>query len=397
MDKEQVRQHRLFRKIAMASPSTDIQALAHTLIFTKAGDRQGVPPPTTSGINPTQKAYRWPGHRTNNDHRLACLAVLTQCGRSAEQRFEPWEAFILTFAILCFPGLEQLIRQESAALQVEDLPEVFIEAVIEGGRTLMTPPPAGEEPTLFVNIPLPEHLPSYTAVLDVHLINASKIEGIYGYYSLLLFLAGKKITVDNISSVTDRRPSALLRKYGDNGISYILTGPGRIADHNFYYLNLAWTRLPAPRLAICKETATYEGTVNRSQEVVFTTFALMRWSNVQYVPLIKTLMDAYPQVGRVSYLRPGIEEFKKSVVMLLTKPVHYQPYWKLLYGDATQIFSRKNMQTLIACAVAYNRRFQPTLANFVADPQSTHLVDDFVEKMRQWDEAAQASSLQVNL
>jgi len=340
------------------------------------------------GITEEVVIYKWPvGFAQSN--RLKLLTLFTACGKSTDLSHSKWQTWVLSFCVLCFSELEIPIRGAgNREIVFKPLPPT----VLSTGLALFEAMGEAEEEddsalvSARSNLVFPDKFPSIEATSDflhTDLLLCETIPAIYGYNSLLLFMAGKRMNELNQRAVSEARPDAIIRTYRAEGAAYILTGAGKIDPRNYPWINLCWTKSQAAKKAIFTEVAAFAKSATQAQAVTYTTVKMLEFVGMQPAYYIHKFLIAVPWCSNISVVRPAINKYQESLREVARAPAYLQPYYKVIYGESTKAFHRQALLPLTACAIAYERIINPTLANYTLGEGADAAVNSFDAEARQ--------------
>jgi len=208
---------------------------------------------------------------------------------------------------------------------------------------------------------------------------STQVEAIYGYVSLILFLAGKNINDKNRGAITIKRPNAIERKYGMGSVP-CLTGDLKLSNSAHVGINLAFTAMHHARSEVFKEVAKFSHeTGDIGVEVAATTTRLMAYAGMQHVVLIDKYLSATPHAERYPVLASSLVAYAASLKELADTPVDQRPYFKLIKGDTTRAFNRKDVEALLVVAITTEMDTNPTLVNYNLPENSDEIVTAYRE------------------
>jgi len=327
--------------------------------------------------------YTWPkGETPSNDAKLAVLAFLTAHGRSDGVSPSSWATWAFTYVVLAFPELVQVIRAENDREYIfKALPKQYMQAVVslsEAAEDYDEESPDKYRESVR-NVPslagMPE-VPKTEEAFPPDLAATEIIQAIYGYVSLVVFLAGKRINEQNPSTITEKRPSNLVNAYKiPEPAAYILTGDGRMGSKAHLYLNQAWVTYAPVRLAVVSEMARFSTGASLPQRVVYTIFKMMEYAGMQPATFIHEFLQAMPQCVNYSCIRPSLNAYTTSLREVAAAPGYLQPYYKLIHGERTRAFHRNSILTLAACATAWKKYTTPSMKFFKLGDGATKAVN----------------------
>lgn len=332
--------------------------------------------------------YKWPAN-VSNDSRLKLLTLFTVCGKSSDISHSKWQSWVISFSTLCFSELELKIKAEGSR---EIVFKTLANDTIQTGLALfsaMSNAEDEEDAALAASrkaFVLPERFPDVDPTSEffhTDLLFCETIPAIYGFNSLLLFMAGKKMNDINSRAVAEARPTAIINTYKAEAAAYILTGDGKIDPKNYVWVNLCWTKSQAAKKAIFTEVAAFAKSATQAQAVTYTTAKLLEFVGMQPAFYIHKFLISNPWCSNISIVRPAIAKYHDSLKEIARVPAYLQPYYKVIYGESTKAFHRQALLPLTACAIAYDRITNPTLANYALGEGADSAVNAFDAEARQ--------------
>ncbi|RKF77081.1 hypothetical protein GcM1_222041 [Golovinomyces cichoracearum] len=99
---------------------------------------------------------------------------------------------------------------------------------------------------------------------------------------------------------------------------------------------------------------------------------------MQHAAIINKFLEAYPWASEMVELKQSLGVYGNSIKALCALPPAWQPYVNLIYGCKSDIFPRKELSPLIACAVEVESETNETLKNYYHDEKYA----DVVEKLK---------------
>lgn len=315
---------------------------------------------------------------TERERRMV-MTMVTLCGRADDNRPQCWQTFVLTFALLCFPELVQTLKDEQKAVDYSYVPfsKEFVkqceDAVIaqtkeesEGSHYVQFPPALPNASTI---APTPD------------LVSAATIEGLYGYYSMLVFVMGKSISAENMVALTTKRPSALIRRRMLQSSEYLLIGEGKPASVNYSNIQSGWIRSNKPRIAIVIHHAKLYASDNRSEtlDVLIVNMDMLKNSGQTYMFYIHELLVACPWCIELPALRSAFYHYAKMVKVLHSLDSWMQPYYKLAMQDTTKDVGRKNIEALVSVSTFFASQTKRSMAQYRINKDTYPVVNQFRE------------------
>jgi hypothetical protein len=204
---------------------------------------------------------------------------------------------------------------------------------------------------------------------------------IVSHYSIVLFLAGKRIEGDDHTAISVNRPLALRGKAHIIDQSAFMEGQLRLSDISHIQINNAWSESSSLRAACLSEFSLFsQSDTEFTQDLIYTTMHLLKYSNMTHAKITYDFLLGNTWAIEVPALRKSIGVFLDSVRASASYADHLLPYLKLIYGDKIDIFPRKDLEPLIACAVAVGAETNPTLLDFYVSGEHQSIVDAFLEE-----------------
>jgi len=214
-----------------------------------------------------------------------------------------------------------------------------------------------------------EHLPPPTCPYQ-HVANVAEDIPAYANLSVLLFTLGKQATEANLAAFHTNRPRALIGKYQLLPSAMKLwNGERKPSLAALKKINAMWTTCTNFRRPIATELALWANDEDTStgQEIISTTYNLLRWQGMGHVAMIKDLILSWPDIKSIPDLIPFIEVYMDSSRKILTYPNNLRPFAKIIAGDRLKIFRQQDIKPLTALAYLVARQNNPTLVHYVHD------------------------------
>lgn len=322
------------------------------------------------GIIEKLRIYSWPKGVSDAD-KLSFLAFFTAHGRSSDESPSAWATWTLTYITLCFPEMQESITRASGReYYFETLPKKYIQEVLRLNEAALDfgdsqPDEYGRH---YHDLSFPAglpHLKKEQESFPPELAACATVPSIYGYCSLLIFLAGKQITEKNSITITEKRPKNLVDSFKiDDYASFILTGEGKMGSDAHSQVNQVWVTYFHARAAVMSEVAAFASGVTLPQRVVYTITKLLEYSGMQPAYFIHKFLQARPETANFSCTRASLNAFISSVREVAAAPGYLQPYYKLIHGEGTRAFHRNSLMVLSACAIALEKSTSPSMRNF---------------------------------
>jgi len=201
------------------------------------------------------------------------------------------------------------------------------------------------------------------------------------HYSLVLFLAGKRVDGSDHTSMTVKRPKALRDKAHLGASVGFLDGALRLSDTSHLLINNAWAEMSILRSTCITEFAAFSASdTDFIQDIVYTTMHLLQFSGMQHAKITHGFLKAYDWVVEVPSLRNSLGIFVGSVKAMAKYPGEIQPYLKVIYGDKVDVFPRKELEPLVACALAVGREIDENLKDFFSSGEYAAIVEAFMDE-----------------
>jgi hypothetical protein len=338
----------------------------------------------SDGIIEALTIFTWPQNVTDED-KLNFLAFFTAFGRSDEESPSKWATWMYTYIVLCFDNMADLVRRQGGReYKFEPLQLSLIQGVAKLRDLALDFDGSGEnreyEQTLS-GLTFPSAFPSVPRSSELFpeiLAAGATVPSVYGFCSLLIFMAGKKITEKNSVTITERRPQNLIDTYGisEQG-SYFLIGDGKMADTAHKSCNQAWTIHANARKAIITDVASFAAGSTLPQRVVYTVSKLLENTGMQPGYYIHRFLQAFPQSVEYACIRPSLMVYAASIREVAKVDARIQPYYKVIHGDLTRAFHRNGLLTLSACAISFEKHTAPSMRNYTLGEGATMAVNMF--------------------
>lgn len=360
-----------------------IASLSHQVFGPSQRSGEGRLRSQAEGIVEKLRIYTWP-KQVNQEDKLYFLSFMTAYGKSDDISPSAWATWAFSYVVLCFPELQDTISSMNGReYEFVKLPMTFVQAILQTANAATNYNDSQPEEYVrnITDIVSPVGFPSLPRNADSFppdLAAGALVPAVYGYCSLLIFLAGKQITEKNVSVITEKRPMNLVNAYKINEYSsYSLIGDGKMGSPAHEYVNQAWNTYTHARSAVISEVAAFSTGASFPQRVVYTITKLLEYSGMQPAYFIHRFLQAMPQAAGYSCIRPSLNAFISSVREVAGAPAYLQPYYKLIHGEGTRAFHRNTILTLSSCAIAYEKFTSPSMTNFNLGEGATAAVNMF--------------------
>lgn len=341
------------------------------------------------------------------DNKLKTYVFLfwMTCISSSDTSIEAWSSFIMSFTVALLPDLfkhvqdssvdiirvpqSDIDKYERALIELEAMldrtEDMENQTALTGNGVLLYETLSDGDKQKFrgyhdaiMDVPIPSPFPEGSrAPIGLWLHNEASVPVIYGVLSLVMFLAGKTITEENKSSIESKRPAAIENKFSCKN-SMFLTGAYKMSRAAHEGVNRSWTILSEFRRKVF-DALTYfpQNDTSLSMNVIWTTVKLMEYVGMQHTQLIHALLRTYPWVINVPALRSSVHAYLVSLTQFQHVEARLRPFYKVIYGDRSTLFLRKNMEPLIAVAVHHLSENRPEVSNYFTTSGSKAVITAF--------------------
>lgn len=320
----------------------------------------------------------------STQQRMAAGLALMLSGTCPDADLGAWKAYLGTYVLIVTPSLRSLLPRDQ--FQISELSPVELNKMEEAYLALQTAlgdgsiPVSDQHKREYVTSGLLPGLPLPNMALQWEEASGESVPKIIvSHFSIVLFIAGKKVDEADHSAITRARPLALKSKAHLEGTSSFLEGALRLSDHSHLALHYAWAELAVLRTVVFSEYAKFSHSdTDFTQDLIYTTMHLLRFSGMQHAKITYSLLASYSWIKEIPTLRAPLAAYAESVRILATYPKVLQPYVKLIYQDKVALFPRNQLEPLIACAVADAEETSPTLSDFYTSGDYAAVVDAFL-------------------
>lgn len=329
--------------------------------------------------------YLLPKDLTEQEKLAVGLAFMLM-GTSTDAALDEWKSYICSYTCYLIPELQGKLAGDSYAtttltkatlaptlLRVQEYMQKGL-VVDEKDNTL---PDEGLK-----GITLHSGLPKAGAEKGYKWCGAeASYKHVFAHYSLVVFLAGKQVTELNRSALTERRPAAIISKCNLDELTETLNGSLRLSDTSHTYINAAWSEMTIFRAACFMEFTNYASMeVNLAQDIIYTSVHLLRYTGLVHARFSYKLIKANPWVRDFAPLQSSVTVFEDSLKESMRVPSIMQPYVKLIFADKSSLFPRKEMEPLVACAVALEQQMNDSVQQFFRSDKYAAIVDLFLDE-----------------
>lgn len=323
---------------------------------------------------------------TTDEARLAYGFLLMCTGTSESTSMKEWKTYIAAYTATIAPGLvprfpgSSYLAVPMVDTQVAELTRSYtsFKAAIESGDSGSL----DAEVARVGASPVAPGLPKINTALDWADAEGEWITKILiCHYSIVLFAAGKRVEGTDHSALSKARPEALRKKAHFPDVCGFLDGALRLSDTSHLQINNAWAEMSGLRALVLTEFSRYsQSETDFSQDLIFTTMHLLRFSGMQHARLTMDFLRAYPWAFEIPALRGPIAIYIESVRAAAKYDEGIQPFIKIIYGDKAAVFPRKDLEPLVACAVACATEASEALRDFYVSNDYSAIVEAFMEE-----------------
>lgn len=314
------------------------------------------------------------------------MFYIAALGTSEEPSLEKWKSWIVTYVCLITPGVTKMLDtrlfqpHQVQAGTILEISRLFDEAeeALDNDNVEKSAEITAQLASL-KGFPL---LPQMASGLNLADANGEwRVKVVTCHFSIMLFLAGKRVSGDNHSQITVSRPKAVKAKAHIEDMVDLLEGSFKMSNVAHFKINDAWAELGALKGVVFPEYVKFESSeASELHNLIWTTMHLLRFSGMSHASIVYHFLQVCPWVHEIPTLRPALAIYAKSVVEAGKVDPKLFPYVKLIYGDKSTFFPRKELEPLIACAVSVLTETNPTLAAYFVRPEFSPIVEAFEQK-----------------
>jgi len=331
--------------------------------------------------------YTFPADLSEGELLSVGLAFMLM-GTNTTAALEEWKSYVCSYTCFLIPEMRGKLPPESYAYTA--ISKATIAPVLARLQTYIDLGLAEEKDNNLSNtglggVTLHTGLPASGAPTGYKWVGAeATMKHIYAHYSLIVFLAGKIITDVNRAAITEKRPGAIIGKCNLDEETLTLTGELRLSDVSHLYIHAAWAEMTTFRAACFLEFMNYASmNVNFAQDIIYTSVHLLRYTGLTHARFAYKLLKANPWVREFPPLQSSVTVFEDSLRESMKVPSVLQPYLKLIFADKSNLFPRKEMEPLVACAVALEEQMSDTVQQFYRSDKYAAIVDLFMDERQQ--------------
>lgn len=367
-----------------------MEFLSTTTVFNPSAGIQKGPKTTVPATGFTKKiTYYTLPETASTETRERVMFYLASLGTSSEESLEKWKSWIVTYVCAMTPALSKMLNAKMfQATQIPSPKLLEVDTIFSDAESAILKDDAAAVESITARLASLDTFPVLPKMAEkLNLANANgewTAKVIACHFSIMLFLAGKRVDGNDHSQVTIARPRAIKSKAHLDGTIELLEGTFRMSNRAHTRINDAWSEMGALRAIVFTEYAKFESAeVDEYQNLIWTTMHLLRFSGMSHAAIVFSFLQVCPWVHEIPTLRPALALYARSVVEAEKVDSKLFPYIKLIYGDKSTFFLRKDLEPLIACAVSVLTETNPTLAAYYTKPEFAPIVEAFELKRRE--------------
>lgn len=367
-----------------------MEFLSTTTVFNPSAGIQKGPKTTVPATGFTKKiTYYTLPETASTETRERVMFYLASLGTSSEESLEKWKSWVVTYVCAMTPALSKMLNAKMfQAIQIPSTKLLEVDTIFSDAESAILKDDAAAVESITARLASLDTFPLLPKMAEK--LNLADANGewtakvIACHFSIMLFLAGKRVDGNDHSQVTIARPRAIKSKAHLDGTIELLEGTFRMSDRAHTRINDAWSEMGALRAIVFTEYAKFESAeVDEYQNLIWTTMHLLRFSGMSHAAIVFSFLQVCPWVYEIPTLRPALALYARSVVEAEKVDSKLFPYIKLIYGDKSTFFLRKDLEPLIACAVSVLTETNPTLAAYYTKPEFAPIVEAFELKRRE--------------
>lgn len=172
------------------------------------------------------------------------------------------------------------------------------------------------------------------------------------YFAIVTFLAGRSDSDKVVANVRERRTKNLYDSHNGKVEFYTVGGELTIAPGTIKTLIRVWSADPTFRsLMITTIIPVSEGSGGIIGAIVGTTLKMNRYAGMNHVLIVSEFLRRFPFVCEMPAFEGQVFLYCTYSSLLAREPLALQPYFKMIKGDQTGIFDKKQLDKLIGLAV----------------------------------------------
>lgn len=332
--------------------------------------------------------------------RARIVFYIAALGTSTDIGLKRWKSWLVTYVCAVTPAVGKMLNRKTfQAVQLSSTKVLEVDTIFDALEDqLDAEDAAGVERSskALADLNIFADFPRMKGGLNLGAANGEwTFKVVACHYSIVLFLAGKRVAGDDHSQITVARPRALKSKAHISDPVDLLEGSFKLSDVSHVKINDAWSEMGALRGVVFTEYIKFESVdTDEFQNLIWTTLHLLRFSGMSHASIVYNFLQVCPWVHEIPTLRPALASYARSIVEASKVDPRLFPYIKLIYGDKSTFFQRKDLEPLIACAVSVLTETNPTLSAYFTRPEFAPIVEAFNSK-RQEKEAQLGASIKI--
>jgi len=341
--------------------------------------------------------YLVPNDLTEEEKLAVGLGFMIS-GTNETATLEEWKSYVCSYTCFLIPGMQGKLSGDSYATTT--LTKATLGPAIARLKQYIAAGELDENDNTMsddglVGISLHSGLPKAEAPAGYKWCGAeATMKHIYAHYSLIVFLAGKMVDDINRAAITEKRPAAIIGKCNLDEVTETLNGALRLSNTSHTYINAAWSEMTIFRAACFLEFINYASMeVNYAQDIIYTSVHLLRYTGLTHAKFSYKLIRGNPWVRDFPPLQSSVTVFEDSLRESMRVPAILQPFIKLIFADKSSLFPRKEMEPLVACAVALEQQMHESVQQFFRSDKYAAIVDMFLDERQRRSTAGKAKKI----
>jgi len=194
----------------------------------------------------------------------------------------------------------------------------------------------------------------------------------YACFSVVLYCIGKEITEVNQTAASTNRPGAVIGRHQLDGTDVAVL-PGKPDGPTYDALSQVFASMSVyaeVRAVIIRimvsvmENNTYYGP---GMDMIITNFKLLKGAQMTHVGAIQDVLQSYPWLLKVDFLRSYISEYKEEIKKLAAVPAEFRPFVRLLGSGHDVLFPSTKLGPLVAVAIEFKKDVEKSLESYKGD------------------------------
>jgi len=363
----------------MTSTKTSAKATSGLVTLGRSGDGA----PLASAFGSKTQVLTFPSDLTERERGNIAIGFIV-LGASTSESPNKWATYLISYFCLMITNfISKLPAHQYEQIQIKKTDitqQLLLLERVRAQAELDDTAPDSIPPNGLDGFVLHPDLPTAPTHKNAQLIGQDySIRTSYAHLSMVVYLAGKQITAANRRQMVTARPTALTDAFKLPAQVTFLFGEWMLSDQSYEKINQAWKERTAFRQAAFKEMILYsKGDTDLGQQILYQNVKLLKWAYHSHVPMVMQLVKSYPWVREMPIMKDSMYEYDTSTEVYLAQKPILRPYLKLLGNDSCELFLRKNLEPLIACAVADQAQVHATINNYYTDSKYAGVVDQFI-------------------